>query len=95
MATTRERAAQLSAHRPRWQSNVNPLLPSQVEVLRYLAEGYDAHEIAKLLFITPSAVRMRLIRAGVRMQTRTPIQTVVEADRQGWLDYSVDDALGA
>lgn len=64
---------------------VNPLSEDQVKVLRMLASGFTTVEIADRLYVSPSAVTMRVNRAKRAMGMNTAIQLVFEAGRRGYL----------
>ncbi|WP_417248554.1 response regulator transcription factor [Celeribacter sp.] len=64
---------------------MNPLSPRQLEVLEFLALGYQYSEIANELGISVSAVSLYLKNARHKLNARTKEQCLAIAVSEGWV----------
>jgi DNA-binding NarL/FixJ family response regulator len=66
-------------------NDVCPLTPVEIEALRMLAAGLTHQEIAERERTGSTAISNRIARAGRKLGTVTPVQTVVVALCRGYL----------
>ncbi len=72
-------AAQAPAHPPA------PLSAREAEVLRLVARGYTADEVAAALGVSPHTVQTFVRRIYTKLQVGSRAEAVREGQRQGWL----------
>jgi DNA-binding NarL/FixJ family response regulator len=65
-----------------------PLTPVEIQALRLLAAGLTHQEIAERENVGSTAITNRVTRAGRKLGTVTPTQTVVVALCRGYLKKS-------
>lgn len=68
-----------------WDIGENPLSPRETEVLRLVAEGAEAREIADRLQLCVGTVRNYLTRIVMKMNARNRVDAVRIAREAGWL----------
>lgn len=67
-------------------SRGNPLTPREADVLRLVAEGSRATEIASELYLSVGTVRNYLSRVMRKIGARNRVDAIRIADRAGWLE---------
>ena len=68
-----------------WDGDECPLTPRELEVLRMAADGADAAEIAKTLYLSVGTVRNYLTTVTTKLDARNRIDAVRIARSSGWL----------
>jgi two-component system response regulator DesR len=68
-----------------WDLAGNPLTPRDIDVLRLLAEGADAPEIAAKLHLTAGTVRNYLTAIVTKLNARNRTDAVRLATEAGWI----------
>ncbi|MFD0857280.1 DNA-binding response regulator [Actinomadura adrarensis] len=68
-----------------WDVGDNPLSPRETEVLRLVAQGAEASEIAAQLQLSIGTVRNYLTRIVMKMNARNRVDAVRVAREAGWL----------
>ncbi|MBB4933291.1 two-component system response regulator DesR [Lipingzhangella halophila] len=66
-------------------SQESPLTARELDVLRLMAEGADAAEVAKRLFLTTGTVRNYLTSVTTKLNARNRVDAVRIAREEGWL----------
>ena len=67
-------------------NNITPLSKRQVEILKYVAEGYTNRVIASVLGISGHTVKNHLTSIQDKLEASDRTQAVVLAMRNGWLN---------
>ncbi|NYH55646.1 two-component system response regulator DesR [Nocardiopsis arvandica] len=67
------------------ESRKSPLTERETQVLRLVAEGVDAPQIARTLFLSPGTVRNYLTTTVNKLRARNRIDAVRIAAEEGWL----------
>ena len=84
-------AEQSSTGVPRWQvgpgSSGGPLTEREVEVLRYLALGWDTNSIAEEMGLSPHTVRNHSTNLRRKLDVRSSLEAVMVAVRLGVLTF--------
>ncbi|MBL1106833.1 response regulator transcription factor [Streptomyces sp. 5-8] len=68
-----------------WDSGDNPLTDRETEVLRLAADGAEAAEIARQLFLSAGTVRNYLTSSVVKLGARNRLDAVRIAREAGWV----------
>ncbi|GII05781.1 response regulator transcription factor [Planobispora takensis] len=68
-----------------WDLADNPLTPREADVLRLVAEGIDAAEIAGRLFLSAGTVRNYITAIVAKLNARNRIDAVRVAREAGWI----------
>ncbi|MFC5832403.1 response regulator transcription factor [Nonomuraea insulae] len=68
-----------------WDLADNPLTPREADVLRLVAGGADAPEIARELYLTPGTVRNYLTAIVAKLNARNRTDAVRIAGESGWI----------
>ncbi|WP_156754437.1 response regulator transcription factor [Actinokineospora pegani] len=68
-----------------WDGDECPLTPRELEVLRLAADGADAGEIARTLFLSVGTVRNYLTTVSMKLEARNRVDAVRIARTSGWL----------
>ncbi|GGZ81883.1 DNA-binding response regulator [Streptomyces echinoruber] len=68
-----------------WDSGDNPLTDRETEVLRLAADGAEAAEIARQLFLSVGTVRNYLTSSVVKLGARNRLDAVRIAREAGWV----------
>ncbi|MDO0926663.1 response regulator transcription factor [Streptomyces sp. TG1A-8] len=68
-----------------WDSGDNPLTDREAEVLRLAADGAEAGEIARRLFLSVGTVRNYLTASVVKLGARNRLDAVRIAREAGWV----------
>ncbi|GGL59398.1 response regulator transcription factor [Planomonospora parontospora] len=68
-----------------WDLADNPLTPREVDVLRLVAEGIDAAEIAGRLFLSAGTVRNYITAIVTKLNARNRVDAVRIAGEAGWI----------
>jgi two-component system, NarL family, response regulator DesR len=63
----------------------NPLTPRETEVLRLAADGAEAADIARLLFLSVGTVRNYLTTVVTKLNARNRVDAIRVARESGWL----------
>ncbi|WP_282702195.1 response regulator transcription factor [Streptomyces sp. CC219B] len=63
----------------------NPLTPRETEVLRMAADGAEAADIARLLFLSVGTVRNYLTTVVTKLNARNRVDAIRVARENGWL----------
>lgn len=68
-----------------WDGDECPLTPRELEVLRLVADGADAMEIAGRLFLSAGTIRNYLTTVSAKLDARNRVDAVRIARAKGWL----------
>jgi two-component system response regulator DesR len=68
-----------------WDLADNPLTPREADVLRLVAEGIDAAEIAGRLFLSAGTVRNYITAIVAKLNARNRVDAVRIAREAGWI----------
>ncbi|WP_077058567.1 response regulator transcription factor [Streptomyces sp. MP131-18] len=68
-----------------WDAAENPLSPREAEVLRFVAQGADAVEIAGCLYLAVGTVRNYLTTIVAKLNARNRVDAVRIATEAGWI----------
>ncbi|MBG0815698.1 DNA-binding response regulator [Planomonospora sp. ID82291] len=68
-----------------WDLADNPLTPREADVLRLVAEGIDAAEIAGRLFLSAGTVRNYITAIVTKLNARNRVDAVRIAGEAGWI----------
>nr|WP_221474325.1 response regulator transcription factor [Planomonospora venezuelensis] len=68
-----------------WDLADNPLTPREADVLRLVAEGIDAAEIAGRLFLSAGTVRNYITAIVAKLNARNRVDAVRIARQAGWI----------
>ncbi|TYB51579.1 response regulator transcription factor [Nonomuraea sp. PA05] len=68
-----------------WDLADNPLTPREADVLRLVADGLDAPDIAARLHLTPGTVRNYLTAIVAKLNARNRTDAVRVATEAGWI----------
>lgn len=68
-----------------WRSYENPLKPREREILRLIAEGSVASEVATMLYLSEGTVRNHLTRIVAKLDARNRVEAVLIAAKAGWI----------
>ncbi|MFD9733449.1 DNA-binding response regulator [Umezawaea sp. NPDC059074] len=68
-----------------WDGDECPLTPRELEVLRLAADGANAMEIAKRLFLSVGTIRNYLTTVTMKLEARNRVDAVRIARKSGWL----------
>ncbi|GGK50724.1 DNA-binding response regulator [Planomonospora parontospora subsp. parontospora] len=68
-----------------WDLADNPLTPREADVLRLVAEGIDAAEIAGRLFLSAGTVRNYITAIVAKLNARNRVDAVRVAREAGWI----------
>ena len=70
-----------------WGSRSGPLTAREMEVLRYLAMGWDTANIAAELGVSPHTVRNHSTNLRRKLGVKTRLEAVIAAVRMGVLTF--------
>ncbi|GAA3849959.1 response regulator transcription factor [Saccharothrix violaceirubra] len=68
-----------------WEGDECPLTPRELEVLRLAADGADAMEIARALFLSVGTIRNYLTTVTMKLEARNRVDAIRIARTAGWL----------